>query len=156
MLFPLNQCIRKTPRNSSEYRFLDGELARRGRIQSFLDQVRHVLRGNRIAALVTATKTANFLGISQATLYRKLKAEETTFGALLDEVHFELAKNCLAESALSITQVAHIVGFAESASFTRAFARWTKGTTPPQYRKSAGVDAAAGLNQVAGIRFRRL
>ena len=123
--------------------FLDAELAERGKIMSFLDQVRHVLLGNRIAAPVTAEKTANYLGISSATLYRKLKAENTTFGKLLEEVHFELAKKYLVDSALSVTQIAHIVGFAESASFTRAFARWSNGTTPSQYRKSAVLEAGA-------------
>lgn len=117
--------------------FLDEELKRRGRIKTFTDQIRHVLLGGRVAAPVTALKVARYLGISQATLYRRLKAESTTFGKLAEEVNFEIAKNYLAESALSVTQVAHIVGFAESASFTRAFTRWTGGTTPSSYRKSA-------------------
>lgn len=117
--------------------FLDAELMRRGRIHSFTDQVRHVLVGNRIQAPVTADKMARYLGISPATLYRKLKAEGTTFGEILEEVHFEIAKGYLADSALSVTQIAHIIGFTESASFTRAFARWSDGLTPSQYRKSA-------------------
>ena len=121
--------------------FLDAELAQRGKIKSFLDQVRHVLLGNRISAPVTAEKTAKYLGISSATLYRKLKAENTTFGKLLEGVNFELAKSYLADSALSITQIAHIVGFAESASFTRAFSRWSDGSTPSQYRKAAVLQA---------------
>lgn len=125
--------------------FLDTELLQRGRIKSFLDQVRHVLIANRIAAPVTAEKTAKFLGISPATLYRKLKAEGTTFGKLLEQVHFEIAKSYLAESALSVTQIAHIVGFAESASFTRAFARWSSGTTPSQFRKAAVLESAKRL-----------
>ncbi len=117
--------------------FLDTELKRRGRIQSFTDQVHHLLLGNRIAAPVTAKKTAGYLGVSQATLYRRLRSEGTTFGDLVSEAHFELAKNYLSDSELSVTQIAHIVGFAESASFTRAFSRWTNGVTPSQFRKLA-------------------
>lgn len=117
--------------------FLDAELLRRGRIHSLTDQVRHVLIGNRIKAPATAEKMARYLGISVATLYRKLKAEGHTFGDILDDVHFEIAKNYLADSALSVTQIAHIIGFTESASFTRAFARWSDGMTPSQYRRSA-------------------
>ena len=96
-----------------------------------------MLLGNRIKAPVTATKMARYLGISAATLYRKLKAEGTTFGEIQDDVHFEIAKSYLAESALSVTQIAHILGFAESASFTRAFTRWSGGRTPTGYRKAA-------------------
>lgn len=117
--------------------FLDAELLRRNRIHSLADQVRHALLGNRIKAPATARKMARYLGISEATLYRKLKAEGVTFGEIVDDVHFEIAKDYLATSALSVTQVAHIIGFAESASFTRAFARWSGGMTPSQYRKAA-------------------
>jgi AraC-like DNA-binding protein len=117
--------------------FLDAELLRRDRIHTLADRVRHVLLGNRIKAPVTAAKMARYLGISAATLYRKLKAEGTTFGEIQDDVHFEIAKNYLSESALSVTQIAHILGFAESASFTRAFARWSGGLTPTSFRKAA-------------------
>ncbi len=116
--------------------FLDAELLRRDRINSMSDQVRHVLLGNRIKAPVTADKMARYLGISAATLYRRLKAEGLTYGKIHDEVHFEIAKNYLADSALTVTQIAHIIGFAESASFTRAFARWSAGMTPSEFRKS--------------------
>mgnify|MGYP001823516322 FL=1 len=100
------------------------------------DQVRHVLLGNRVKAPVTADKMARYLGISAATLYRRLKAEGLTYGKIHDDVHFEIAKDYLADSALSVTQIAHIIGFSESASFTRAFARWSSGLTPSEYRKS--------------------
>ncbi len=123
--------------------FLDAELVRRDAIHSFADQVRHVLLGNRITPPVTARKMARYLGISQATLYRKLKAEGTTFGSVFEEVGFEIAKNYLAESALTVTQIAHVLGFAESASFTRAFSRWAGGVTPSQFRKSAVSGGAA-------------
>lgn len=118
--------------------FLDAELRQRGRINSFLDQVRHMLLGNRIAAPVTAAKTAKHLGISTATLYRRLKSEGTTFGKLLEEINFEIARNYLSGSELSVTQIAHVVGFAEAASFTRAFSRWSSGVTPSQFRRKAG------------------
>ena len=126
---------------------LDTELRRRGRVNTLVDQIRHMLLGNRIAAPVTAAKTAAHLGVSTATLYRKLKAEGTTFGGLLQEVNFEIAKKYLADSELTVTQIAHVVGFAESASFTRAFSRWTGGTTPSQYRKSEDASTESALNE---------
>jgi AraC-like DNA-binding protein len=116
--------------------FLDAELMRRNRINSMSDQVRHVLLGNRVKAPVTAEKMARYLGISAATLYRRLKAEGLTYGRIHEEVHFEIAKNYLPDSALSVTQIAHVIGFAESASFTRAFARWSSGMTPSEYRRT--------------------
>ncbi|MGI9233726.1 MAG: AraC family transcriptional regulator [Woeseiaceae bacterium] len=125
--------------------FLDTELLRRGRIHSFLDQVRHMLLANRIAPPVTAARTANHLGVSTATLYRRLKAEGITFGKLQEEVNFEIAKNYLTDSELTVTQIAHVVGFAESASFTRAFSRWTNGVTPSRFRRQAVQTNLAGI-----------
>ena len=122
--------------------FLDAELLRRHRINSFADQVRHVLLGSRISAPVTSTKMARYLGISPATLYRRLKAENVTFGRILADAQYELARAYLADSGLTVTQIAHIIGFTESASFTRAFSRWSDGRTPSQFRKDAVRDAA--------------
>ena len=115
--------------------FLNAELKRKECIHSFADQVRHVLLEGGIGPPITAAKTAFYLGVSKATLYRKLKAENLTYGRLLGDVSFEIARNYLSASELSVTQIAHIVGFAESASFSRAFSRWSGGTTPSRYRR---------------------
>jgi len=114
--------------------FLNEELRRKDQIHSFADQVRHVILDSAVTPPVTAQKAADYLGVSKATLYRKLKAEQTTYGALFASISFEIAKSYLADSKLSVTQIAHIIGFAESASFTRAFARWSGGTRPSEYR----------------------
>ncbi|RME62354.1 MAG: AraC family transcriptional regulator [Alphaproteobacteria bacterium] len=115
--------------------YLDEELERRNRIRSFSDQVSRALMDGSVAPPLTAPKIARHLGISQATLYRRLKGEHTTFGTLVDSRNFELARAYLAQSSLSVTQIAHLVGFADSASFTRAFSRWSAGQTPSAYRK---------------------
>jgi len=117
--------------------FLDAELLRRDKIHSLSDQIRHALLGNRIRPPATAGKVARYLGISQATLYRRLRTEGLTFGQILGKAQFELSRDYLAKSALTVTQIAHIIGFAESASFTRAFCRWSGGITPSRFRKQA-------------------
>lgn len=115
--------------------FLDDELKRRSRFQSFPDQVSRALYQGAIEPPITAQKVAKYLGISSATFYRRLKTENVTFGELCVSRNYDLAKNYLLQSSLSITQIAHMVGFAESASFTRAFTRWSEGKTPSAYRK---------------------
>lgn len=118
--------------------FLDGDLEQRNSLQTFADQVGRSLLDGSLQPPVTACKVARHLGVSEATLYRRLKAEGTTFGEIVDARNFELAKNYLSQSALTITQIAYLIGFSESASFTRAFARWTGGTTPSEYRRGCG------------------
>jgi AraC-like DNA-binding protein len=71
--------------------------------------------------------------ISQSTLYRRLSLENKSFQRLLDNRREALAKRLLENSRMSIAEIASALGYAENASFTRAFRRWTK-TSPRRYR----------------------
>jgi AraC-like DNA-binding protein len=64
------------------------------------------------------------LGLSRQTLYRRLKAEGTTFEALLDGLRHRLALRQL-EAGASIGEIAWQLGFSDRAAFSRAFKRWT-------------------------------
>ena len=140
--------------------YLDDELERRNRLQTFADQVGRSLLDGSLQAPVTAGKVARHLGVSEATLYRRLKVEGETFGSIVDARNLQLAKTYLSQSGLTVTQIAHLIGFSEPASFTRAFARWTGGMTPSEYRRlvamrardaclSGGVDAAPARRKPA-------
>ena len=73
------------------------------------------------------------LGLSERALRRRLSAAGTNFRALADAVLAPLAMRFLRDSALSVAAVAERLGYAEPASFVRAFRRWT-GTTPEAFR----------------------
>lgn len=88
-----------------------------------------------------ARSVARQLGMSEATLHRRLRAEGSTLSDIVSRRQFELAKEYLLTSSLEITQVAYHVGFSEAASFTRAFKRWTGGVTPTAFRKGGGGKA---------------
>jgi AraC-like DNA-binding protein len=83
-----------------------------------------------------ATTLAEALAISPRTLSRRLKEEGTSFPQLRAEVGIEHAQVLLLETDKAISQVAHTVGFADAATFTRAFKRAT-GQTPSQWRGGA-------------------
>jgi AraC-like DNA-binding protein len=74
------------------------------------------------------------LGLSRRSLQRKLSAAGTTFEQQRDQVRRDLAEALLLRSQLSLREVAERLGFAEQASFTRAFQRWT-GSTPSSLRR---------------------
>ena len=78
---------------------------------------------------------AGRLGLTQATLRRRLKAENTSFRILLQKKRVALAKRFLLEPNMSILQIAQKVGYSETASFTRAFQKET-GQTPSRYRQT--------------------
>lgn len=73
------------------------------------------------------------LFMSPRTLSRRLNEEGTSFRALLDEVRQTLSEELLDHTDMTTEQVAARLGYAEAASFIRAFRRW-KGCPPQEYR----------------------
>lgn len=74
------------------------------------------------------------LNMSTRTLRRKLAEAGTSYRMLLDEVREALAEEMLATGALSVSDVAVRLGYAEATSFIHAFKRW-KGVTPAAYTR---------------------
>jgi AraC-like DNA-binding protein len=77
---------------------------------------------------------ARDLAMSARTLQRRLAAAGLSYHALLDTVRRETAERCVADAALSLGEIAYLVGYSEPAAFHRAFKRWT-GVTPQVYRR---------------------
>lgn len=82
---------------------------------------------------VSIDAIATELGMSRATLYRRLKQEGTTFAEIADELRCRMATDYLVARKVSVNEAAYLVGFSEASSFVRAFRRWT-GQTPAEYR----------------------
>ncbi|MEV6773739.1 AraC family transcriptional regulator [Nocardia sp. NPDC051030] len=80
---------------------------------------------------------ASELFMSPRTLSRRLNEEGTSFRALLDEVRQMLSEELLNHTDMTTEQVAARLGYAEAASFIRAFRRW-KGCPPQEYRTRGG------------------
>ena len=76
---------------------------------------------------------ADHLATSNRTLQRRLEREATTYQTVLDATRMELARDYLRNQDLSETQIAFLLGYADSTSFRRAFRKWT-GTTPRRTR----------------------
>jgi AraC-like DNA-binding protein len=79
-------------------------------------------------------RVADAMGLGQQTLYRKLKAEGTTFEKLLDELRHKMALHYLDGKKVSVNETAYLVGFSNPSAFSRAFRRWT-GTSPGKRRR---------------------
>jgi AraC-like DNA-binding protein len=80
-----------------------------------------------------ADEVSRRLGVSQRTLARRLSTERMSFSSVLEKLKIDLAERYLADEALSISQVAWLLGYQEVSSFTHAFKRWTS-KTPRQVR----------------------
>jgi len=81
--------------------------------------------------LLSCRIVAERLGISERTLHRRLAIEGHSFQRLNEQIKKPLAKRLLADSRLDLNSIAQRLGYAEAASFSRAFSRWTG--YPPSY-----------------------
>jgi AraC-like DNA-binding protein len=84
----------------------------------------------------TKAALARRLAMSPRTLQRRLTQEGTSFKALLNDARASLARSYVGEGRLSVTEIAFVLGFADTATFSRAFKRWT-GISPRQYARGA-------------------
>lgn len=109
-----------------------GEAATRAHL---LQQVQRALRTLLISGTVSGDAVAQLLAMHRRTLNRRLKDQGTTFQQVLDKVRFEVARQLLGGTRISIDDVAAALGYASVSPFTRTFRRWA-GTTPGQWRRA--------------------
>ncbi len=73
--------------------------------------------------------------MSPPTLRRKLKEEGSSYQKIKDAIRCDIAIEKISIQQMAVSDVAELLGFAESRSFTRAFKQWT-GVTPSAYRRN--------------------
>lgn len=101
--------------------------------RDFLDQVRNIIITSIGEHSVSSENVAFHLNMTRRTLHRKLKECGFTFSQLRENIRMSLAKECLAESNVSITELSLRLGYTSPSSFIRAFNRWTS-FSPQAYR----------------------
>ncbi len=77
--------------------------------------------------------TAAALATGPRTLQRQLQDEGTSYREVLRDVRRDLAIGYLRGGGHSVTEITYLLGFSETATFSRAFKQWT-GQAPSRYR----------------------
>jgi AraC-like DNA-binding protein len=80
---------------------------------------------------------AAMFALHPRTLNRRLRAEGTTFSAELARARYDIARELLRATRLQVGDIAAALGYAETASFDRAFRHWS-GTTASAWRARCG------------------
>ena len=106
---------------------------------SAADQLRRYLLARHPSRIPDPSIAARDLGMSGRSLRRRLAAESTSYRALVRAILETHADHMLRDPKWSIQETAHALGFADAATFHRAFKRWT-GRTPKEYREQRPVD----------------
>ena len=103
---------------------------------STAERVGRIVRARIVFGDVSLEEVAGHLLVHPRTLKRQLKAEGTSFRALLNETRFQVARQLLASTRIEITDLALALGYSEASGFTHAFRRWS-GTTPSEWRANS-------------------
>lgn len=91
---------------------------------------------------VTLDDVGPALGLSKRSLQRRLAESGVSFHALLEEARHSHAKAFLGNPAVSLAEIAFLLGYTEQSTFQQAFKRWT-GRTPGEYRRQVAGKASA-------------
>jgi AraC-like DNA-binding protein len=86
---------------------------------------------------------ARRLGVSSRTLQRSLREEGTSFQEIRDEVRRCVSLDLLRERNLSVSEVAALVGFANTSAFRSALRRWTGGSARDARRAARELAGSA-------------
>jgi AraC-like DNA-binding protein len=111
------------------------------RTRGITGRVRKEVTAQLQTGIISMSETGSRLGMSVATLRRRLEEESITFSGIVDDVRQGLSKQYLGDQALSVTEIAFLLGFSSVTAFGRAFKRWT-GVSPVAFRAKASSAGA--------------
>jgi AraC-like DNA-binding protein len=109
-------------------------LSRRGHGGGLRESVERTVRLQLEGGALSIRTLAMGLHMSTRTLQRRLEAEGTSYAQVLDAVRQSLARRLVSSAEPSLSEIAFQLGFAEFATFSRAFKRWT-GVSPGAFRQ---------------------
>jgi AraC-like DNA-binding protein len=112
-------------------------LDRLGRGADIVDRVRRIIYENPCDRRDEDT-VASTLSMSARTLRRHLKAAQTSYRKVLNEVQEALAIDYLRRTDISVDEIAYLLGYSDTSNFRHAFKQWT-GKTPSSYRSGNGA-----------------
>jgi AraC-like DNA-binding protein len=105
---------------------------------------RHLPNGAPLRATIAAE-----LKMSDHTFQRRLTSEGTSFSKLVDETRRELVQHHLADTQLSSSEIAYLLGYADQSTFFRATLRWF-GESPGEYRARATAGHTGEMAETRG------
>ena len=112
-------------------------------------QLRRLINAD-LSAPWTAKEAALKLGMSEATLRRRLNEEETHFQKMLTDIRMSHALTLLQVTGMSVTNISYEVGYNSPSRFTLRF-RERFGYNPSDVRPAAAREAAGTfLNRLGG------
>lgn len=111
--------------------------------RSFSSTAQQAILNLKEPGLPSIQQVAAQLNMSTRSFQRKLQEENTSFKEVLEELRKQSAFNYLKNPDLSVKEIAYLLDYADAASFSRSFKRWT-GKTPVEFRDTPGDELPGG------------
>jgi AraC-like DNA-binding protein len=119
------------------------ELQAQPRLSSLIEGVRRVLQTELLKDTCSVAVIARLFSMHRRTLHRHLRMEGVAFRQVANEIRFEIACDLLANTEMTLGQIAAALRYSEPSAFTRAFRRWS-GQTPSAWRSDHADARRAG------------
>ncbi|MBZ6074983.1 AraC family transcriptional regulator [Microvirga puerhi] len=103
------------------------------------DDIRRLLRTRLGNGPCSADEIAKVFAMHRRTLSRHLRDGGVTYRALTSEMRFDIARQMIENTDVSLSEIALILGYSELSAFTRAFRSWS-GQTPSAWRNAVYAD----------------
>ncbi len=113
----------------------------------FEEELRRTVRPGIIGGRVFSDAVAGQFSVDRRTMNRRLSADGKSFKNVVEDLRYSLACQLLDDTNLPLAEIAAALEFAEAASFTRAFHRWS-GMAPGVWRSRK---AASRLDDRADV-----
>jgi AraC-like DNA-binding protein len=113
------------------------------RLSPLIESVRRVLRTELLKDTCSVAAIACLFSMHRRTLHRHLQTEGVAFRQVANEIRFEIACDLLANTEMTLCQIAAALRYSEPSAFTRAFRRWS-GQTPSAWRSDHSDARRAG------------
>ncbi|WP_068079372.1 AraC family transcriptional regulator [Novosphingobium rosa] len=124
--------------SDSLYPIIDDYLARKASVEhpstGLVNRLRALIASYPPGAIPQREALAQRLALSEETMARHLRAEGFSLRALVAERRMDAAAYLLRNTGQSVAEIAHGVGYTESASFIRRFQQHF-GSSPARYRR---------------------
>jgi AraC-like DNA-binding protein len=128
-------CLHRSARRTALESNLEDDLVQ-SQSPGYLERLRGMLSSYLTDGYPSQRFAAELMNSSVRTLTRRLAGYGLTYGALIDALRFEKAKENLLKPDMRILDVAQSVGFSDQGDFTRMFRR-IGGVSPKQFRSTA-------------------
>lgn len=102
-------------------------------LKDFPALVRRLMRKQILIGRCSIEQVAATLAMHRRTLDRRLDRAGTSYGELLESVNYEVARQLLTDTTMSVQHIAEVLHFSAAANFSTAFRRWS-GITPSAFR----------------------